>query len=179
MPESKDKLYTMQEMADEIGINKTTVYRYIKKNNIADAMIQGNTNYYSAMTMKRLKRHFKSDNERNNEKKTLNEQLIETLQQQIKELQQELDSEKSRSDKALLAKDKQIDDLNARLKESHQLQLGLQKRFSMLSDVNNSPVVEADTQEVIKQGSNQGSNNEEVKNRKTKKRGFWGKIFGA
>ena len=59
MPESKEKLYTMQEMADEIGINKTTVYRYIKKNNIADAMIQGNTNYYSAMTMKRLKKHFK------------------------------------------------------------------------------------------------------------------------
>ena len=175
MPESKEKMYTMQEMADEIGINTTTVYRYIKKNNIADAMIQGNTNYYSAMTMKRLKKHFKSDNERNNEKKTLNEQLIETLQQQIKELQQELDSEKSRNDKALLAKDKQIDDLNARLKESHQLQLGLQKRFSMLPDVNNSPVVEADAQEVTKQGSN----NEEVKDQKIKKRGFWGKIFGA
>ena len=90
-------------------------------------------------------------------------------------MQQELDSEKSRNDKALLAKDKQIDDLNARLKESHQLQVGLQKRFSMLPDVNNSPVVEADAQEVTKQGSN----NEEVKDQKIKKRGFWGKIFGA
>ena len=42
MSDDQDKLYTMQEIADNIGVNKTTVYRYIKKNNIAnaDAMIR-------------------------------------------------------------------------------------------------------------------------------------------
>lgn len=50
--DDQDKLYTMQEIADNIGVNKTTVYRYIKKNNIANAMIQGNANYYDATVKK-------------------------------------------------------------------------------------------------------------------------------
>ena len=37
-----------------------------------------------------------------------------------------------RNDKALDAKDKQIDELNNRLRESHQLQLGLQEKLKML-----------------------------------------------
>ena len=94
MSDDQDKLYTMQEIADNIGVNKTTVYRYIKKNNIANAMIQGNANYYDATVMKRLKKHFGKENARHEERKKLNEQLIETLQQQIKELQQELNNEK-------------------------------------------------------------------------------------
>ena len=174
MSDDQDKLYTMQEIADNIGVNKTTVYRYIKKNNIANAMIQGNANYYDATVMKRLKKHFGKENARHEERKTLNEQLIETLQQQIKELQQELNNEKNRSDKALLAKDKQIGELNARLKESHQLQLGLQKKLRILPDKSNSPVVEADAQEII----NQEPNNEENTKEETHKKSFWKKIFG-
>ena len=73
-----------------------------------------------------------------------------------------------------MAKDKQIGELNARLKESHQLQLGLQKKLRMLPDKSNSPVVEADAQEII----NQEPNNEENTKEETHKKSFWKKIFG-
>ena len=46
MVNPKDKTYTMQEMADILKVNKTTVYRYLKKKNIAPATVKSNTNHY-------------------------------------------------------------------------------------------------------------------------------------
>ena len=132
MANNKDKTFTMQEMADILKVNKTTVYRYLKKEKISPATIESNTNYYSATVMQQLKNHFKVDEIRNNALKSPNDKLIETLQNQVQSLQEELRDEKFRSDKALEAKDRQIEELNNRLKESHQLQLGLQKKLEMI-----------------------------------------------
>lgn len=55
MSVNSSKKYTMQEMADILKVNKTTVYRYLKKERIDPATVVSNTNYYDAMILKRLK----------------------------------------------------------------------------------------------------------------------------
>lgn len=132
MSVNSSKKYTMQEMADILKVNKTTVYRYLKKERIDPATVASNTNYYDAMILKRLKKHFNVSENKKHRSESSHELLIETMQQQIMSLQEELSTEKSRNDKALEAKDKQIEELNNRLRESHQLQLGLQEKLKML-----------------------------------------------
>lgn len=135
MAKPKNKSYTMQEMADILKVNKTTVYRYLKKNNITPATIKSNANHYDATVLQQLKKHFKAS-DTTNVTKSANDRLIETLQQQVQSLQEELKGEKIRADKQAEAKDRQIDALNDRLQEAHQLQLGLEKQLKMLPSKN-------------------------------------------
>ena len=86
MLDSKDKMYTMQEMAEKLRVNKTTVYRYLKKQDIAPATTKSNANLYDATVLQRLKKHFNSHNNSNEPKKSANEQLIASLQQQVTDL---------------------------------------------------------------------------------------------
>ena len=173
MANGKEKKYTMQEMADVLKVNKTTVYRYLKKKKIAPATVESNTNYYNATVLQQLKKHFSVDATMNTSSKSANDRLIEVLQQQVHSLQEELQNEKFRSDKALDAKDRQIDELNSRLRESHQLQLGLQKKLKMLPELKETTVV-ADN-DVSEEGNNE---NAESNLKPDSKEGFWHRFFG-
>ena len=174
MSKANSKYYTMQEMAGKVGVNKSTVYRYLLKEGIAPATTKRNTNLYNATTLQRVKEHFSKKNSNNSEKKAPNDLLIETLRQQVSSLQNELINEKARSDKALIAKDKQIDDLNARLAESHQLQLGLQKELEIHKDSDSSNHLVLDGQTVSKTNY---SKSEKKKTPEDSKKGFWSKLF--
>lgn len=174
MSKANSKYYTMQEMAGKVSVNKSTVYRYLLKEGIAPATTKRNTNLYNATTLQRVKEHFIKKSSNNFEKKVPNDLLIETLRQQVSSLQNELINEKSRSDKALIAKDKQIDDLNARLAESHQLQLGLQKELEIHKDSDSSNHLVLDGQTVTKTNY---SKSEEKKPPEGSKKGFWSKLF--
>lgn len=120
--------YTMQEIADTLGVNKSSVFRYLKKENIAPATKEGNTNYYDATTLQRLKQHFKA----NSGKETRKDILVETLQQQVRQLQAELADEKVRVDKQLQEKDNQINNLHKLLDQSQQLILNAQEENKKL-----------------------------------------------
>lgn len=161
----------MQEIASLVGVNKSTVYRYLSKEGIAPATTKRNTNLYDASTMQQLKKHFNKDNTNNSEKKSANELLIETLQQQIASLKKELTNEKVRNDKALMAKDKQIDELNTRLAESHQLQLGLQKELEVHKDDSTQLVLDGQTV------SKTNSSESKEKAPEHHKKGFWSNLF--
>lgn len=174
MSKANSKYYTMQEMAGKVGVSKSTVYRYLLKEGIAPATTKRNTNLYNATTLQRVREHFSKKNSNNSEKKAPNDLLIETLRQQVSSLQNELINEKSRSDKALIAKDKQIDDLNARLAESHQLQLGLQKELEIHKDSDSSNHLVLDGQTVSKTNY---SKSEKKKTPEGPKKGFWSKLF--
>lgn|SRR5699024_1476057 len=173
MSESNKKYYTMQEMAEQTGVNKSTVYRYLSKESIAPATTKRNTNLYDAKTMQRLKKHFNKKNSNNSEKKSANDLLIETLRQQVASLQGELSDEKSRSDKALTAKDKQIDDLNARLAESHQLQLGLQKELETHKNNPNRPVLDGQTVANNSSETEEETQEQTTENKKTTSNKWW------
>lgn len=163
----------MQEMADILKVNKTTVYRYLKKKKIAPAMVESNTNYYNATVLQQLKKHFNADTTVNMVSKSANDRLIEVLQHQVQSLQEELQNEKIRSDKSLDAKDRQIDELNSRLRESHQLQLGLQKKLKMLPELQEASIV-ADNDVPKKDNSEDTESN----SKSNSKEGFWHRIFG-
>lgn len=45
----------MQNMADLIGVNKSSVYRFLKKENISPTIVQNNTQYYSSIALQRVK----------------------------------------------------------------------------------------------------------------------------
>lgn len=169
---NSDKRYTMQKMADILKVNKTTVYRYLKKENIDPATVISNTNYYDATVLKQLKKHFNVSNNKESRSESSHELLIETMQQQITSLQEELSTEKSRNDKALEAKDKQIEELNNRLRESHQLQLGLQEKLKMLPNPDKHVVdgETTDTSNVTKE--------EKDSKQKSPKKGLMHWLFG-
>lgn len=173
MAKDKEEKYTMQEMADILKVNKTTVYRYLKKKKIIPATVKSNTNYYAATVLQQLKKHFNADTTMNTGPKSANDKLIEALQQQVHSLQDELQSEKFRSDKALDAKDRQIDELNARLRESHQLQLGLQKKLKMLPELKETTVVTDN--DVSEEDSSEDA---ESSPKQDSKEGFWHRFFG-
>ncbi|KPD33473.1 hypothetical protein AN404_06795 [Pediococcus acidilactici] len=177
MTNKKEKDYTMQEMADILNVNKTTVYRFLKKQSIAPAMVKSNTNYYSATTMQHLKKHFNASDSKEQKSKTSNELLIETLQQQVASLQEELSEEKSRNDKALDAKDKQIYELNNRLRESHQLQLGLQEKLKMLPG-SDKQLVDGETTDTSNTSATTKEEKGNVNKQKSPKKGLWQRLFG-
>ena len=99
------KLYSITDMSKELGVNRSSVFRTIKKKNIAPATTKGNKNLYSATVLQQLKKHFNTDNK---PKRSATDELITTLQQQIIDLKQELNEEKIRADKQLAEKDNQI-----------------------------------------------------------------------
>lgn len=175
MSVNSSKKYTMQEMADILKVNKTTVYRYLKKERIDPATVASNTNYYDAMILKRLKKHFNVSENKKHRSESSHELLIETMQQQIMSLQEELSTEKSRNDKALEAKDKQIEELNNRLRESHQLQLGLQEKLKMLPNPDKH-VVDGETTDTS--NTSTVTNEENDSKQKSPKKGLLHWLFG-
>ena len=175
----KDKMYTMQEMAESLHVNKTTVYRYLKKQSIAPATTKSNANLYDATVLQQLKKHFNSCNSSNETKKSASELLIESLQQQVVDLKSELADEKKRSDKALQMKDDQINALNKLMDQNQQLLLNTQEENKRLLSLN--PPKEKTVRDGNFRESKQSQDEKDnpVENRKSpKKKSFFGKLFG-
>ena len=175
----KDKMYTMQEMAESLHVNKTTVYRYLKKQSIAPATTKSNANLYDATVLQQLKKHFNSRNSSNETKKSASELLIESLQQQVADLKSELADEKKRSDKALQMKDDQINALNKLMDQNQQLLLNTQEENKRLLSLN--PPKEKTVRDGNFRESKQSQDEKDnpVENRKSpKKKSFLGKLFG-
>lgn len=124
------KHYTMQNMADISCVNKSSVYRFLKKKNIKPVTTEHNTQYYSSNTMQQVKKHFKTDNS-NADKKSDHDLLLETLQQQVADLKKELAEEKVRADSQLKEKDKQIAGYQKLIDQSQQLLLNEQNNKSL------------------------------------------------
>lgn len=129
------KLYSITDMSKELGVNRSSVFRTIKKKNIAPATTKGNKNLYSATVLQQLKKHFYTDNK---PKRSATDELITTLQQQIIDLKQELNEEKIRADKQLTEKDNQIKGYQKLLDQNQQLLLNEQNKELPSSGVKTS-----------------------------------------
>ncbi len=51
-----EKLYTTQELADSIGVSRSTIYRFLKVNQIQPVEINGRSKLYSKDTLKQARR---------------------------------------------------------------------------------------------------------------------------
>lgn len=100
---------TLKQIADELGIDKQRVYRFVKKNRISEAHQKNGVKQYDEAAQSLVLSHF-SKNDRISEAHqnhiksdavdTVNNALIEMLQRELE------------------IKNKQIDELNARLAET-------------------------------------------------------------
>lgn len=129
------KLYSITDMSKKLGVNRSSVFRTIKKKNIAPVTTKGNKNLYSATVLQQLKKHFNTDNK---PKWSATDELITTLQQQIIDLKQELNEEKIRADKQLAEKDNQIKGYQKLLDQNQQLLLNEQNKELPSSGVKTS-----------------------------------------
>lgn len=102
---------TTKQIADELGIDKQRVYRYIKKNHINEAHQKNGVMYYDEVAESAIKRAFDNKTASNEvHQKRINETVIDTLLKQSEMLQKELE-----------IKNKQIEKLNEMLAESYKL----------------------------------------------------------
>ena len=52
---------TLKQIADEIGVSKQRVYRFVKQGNVSEAFQDGNTKYYDESAENFIKSSFTSD----------------------------------------------------------------------------------------------------------------------
>ena len=95
---------TIKQIADEIGISKQKVYRYIQKTGIKEARQEGQVKWYDEAAQTQIKKHFsdkkpESRINHHNINETVLKQLevkdkqIEALQKQLSDMQTLLDQE--------------------------------------------------------------------------------------
>lgn len=163
----KDKLYSQTELANKLKVSQSTITRLIKESGINPAKTEGRKKLYSEDQIKLLQ--VSSFERKKDEPKHVDSTNLSIfLQDEIKRLHEENDKLVERYTEQLNAKDKQIDDLNERLSESHKLQLGLEQQLKMLPEAHVPP------QEPVEGNSTRDTK----KAPKTEKKSFWRKIFG-
>ena len=154
---------TVKQIADELGVDKQKVYRYIKNNQIKevhhealhDALQKNGAKYYDEVAESIIKQGF-MENSASNEvhheahQKCFNEAVFEALLNQISTLECELK-----------IKNNQINSLNERLEEAHKI-------------IDHSQQLQAIAENKIALLESQ---NEEVKEPEEKK-SFWKRLFG-
>ena len=85
-----EKLYTTQELADSIGVSRSTIYRFLKVNQIQPVEINGRSKLYSKDTLKQARRELLLPS--TNKKTTLATEAkhLDQLQQQLELINEQL-----------------------------------------------------------------------------------------
>ena len=102
---------TIKQIADELGLNKQKIYRYIKSNHINESHQKSGMMYYDDVAESIIKKAFfknsvSDEAHQNHINEAVNDVVIDVLLKQSETLQKELE-----------IKNKQIEDLNNRLLE--------------------------------------------------------------
>lgn len=161
------KKYTMQEMADVLGVNKTSIYRYLKENKIVPVDKSNTPFLYSATAFNKLKKHFNPSNDRDKVINNDDSIAIATLRQQVSELQSEIKAEKQRADKELEAKDNQIAALHKLMDQNQQLLLNTQAENKRLLALQ----APAESSQNVQEGKFNDTNTSANTNKKTLSKG--------
>ncbi len=177
------KLYSMKDIAEEIGKDKSNVYRYIRKNNIAHTDVKERTLLFNATqkstiikgmagnTNDDVAQRLQHDqhNEHHSEINNNTDQIIAAMQDNIKNLKEQ---------NALLAKqlenkDKQLDEAQKLIDQQQQLNLSTQR---LLTQQNEPQAVKKQTQKNTEQA--QGSDENDDFQNSTTQKGFFKHLFG-
>lgn len=108
---------SMKQIADELGIDKQKVYRFINSNHIKEVVQEGQTKLYDETAQSRISEHFKKfETVSKSSSQAVHTVLIDTLKKQI----ESLENDKMILHNQLEVKDKQIDALNETIKAQAQ-----------------------------------------------------------
>lgn len=143
---------SMKQIADELGIDKQKVYRFINNNSIKEVAQEGQTRLYDETAQSRISERFKqSETVSKSSSQVFHTVLIDTLKKQI----ESLENDKVVLQNQLEVKDKQIDALNETIKAQAQ----------SINAREHNELAETLETKMIDDGS-------------TKKQGFWSRVFG-
>lgn len=164
--DKEEKLYSQTQLAEELKVSQSTITRLIRDSGIKPTKTVGKKKLFSKDQLKIL-RLSSFERKKDDNKSADTSGLSIFLQEEIKRLHEENEKITERYTEQLKAKDKQIDDLNERLSESHKLQLGLENQLKMLPEATKEPEKQGEAT-VVK---------EPKKAPEPEKRGFWSRIF--
>ena len=153
---------TIKQIADEIGLDKQKVYRFIKKNHINEAHQKNGVMYYDEAVESLIKSHFSKITTSNEAHQTTsNDAVIDVLMKQSEILKNELE-----------IKNKQIDELNKRLEENQRL-LDQQQQLQAIAE-NKIKLLEQHDQHLSEQIKTQSNSEDHPE----VKKGFFARLFG-
>ena len=153
---------TIKQIADEIGLDKQKVYRFIKKNHINEAHQKSGVMYYDEAVESLIKSHFSKITTSNEAHQTTsNDAVIDVLMKQSEILKNELE-----------IKNKQIDELNKRLEENQKL-LDQQQQLHAIAE-NKLKLLEQHDQHLSEQIKTQSNSEDHPE----VKKGFFARLFG-
>ena len=110
---------TLKQIADELGISKQRVYRYVKENHIGEAVQDGQAKWYDEAVQNQIKSHFtKNEPHHESHQGHINEAIYDALVKQLEE------------------KDKQIEYLQKALDQEQQLHALAQQKVLLLEQKN-------------------------------------------
>ena len=119
---------TLKEIADELGVDKQKVYRFVKKNHINEVLQSASVKQYDEVAQRLIKQHFSEKvcvNEAH--QNHINDAVFDALLKQLEE------------------KDKQIDELQRLLDQEQQLNAINQKKIELLEQKEEATVEEKRT----------------------------------
>ena len=179
------KLYSMKDIAEEIGKDKSNVYRYIKKNNIAHTDVKERTLLFNATQKNAIVKGMTSNsnddvaqraqhdkhNEQHSETDNNADRIIAAMQDNIKNLKEQ----NTLLAKQLESKDKQLDEAQKLIDQQQQLNLSTQRLLTQQNEPQEVKQQTQTTQKNTEQTQESKKNNDDQKN--TKKKGFFKRIF--
>lgn len=179
------KLYSMKDIAEEVGKDKSNVYRYIKKHNIAHTDVKERAMLFNAIQKKSIVKGMTGEstsnvaqrvqhtqhNEDKNQKNNDTNQVIAAMQANIENLKEQ----NALLVKQLESKDKQLNEAQKLVDQQQQLNLSTQR---LLTQQNEPPEVKQQAQSP-QESNEQTQHSEENKDyqKKATKKSFFKRLF--
>lgn len=133
MNQLNESLKTTKEIADSLGVSKSTVYRYIKSNEIHESSQLGSAMLYDESIEKVIREGLGLSIESSSKSERIDTESIELVQKELIEtLKNQVESQKEQ----LSIKDKQIAELQKSNDQFQQLLLYEQQRNTKLIEEN-------------------------------------------
>lgn len=181
------KLYSMRDIAEEVGKDKSNVYRYIKKHNIAHTDVKERAILFNATQKNTIVKGMTGEsnsnvaqraqhtqhNEDKNQKDNDTSQVIAAMQANIENLKEQ----NALLAKQLESKDKQLNEAQKLVDQQQQLNLSTQR---LLNQQNEPPEVKQQTQSP-QESNEQTQQPEENKDhqKKATKKSFFKRLFDS
>lgn len=178
------ELYTIKDIAEIVGKDKSNVYRYIKKNAIAHTATRGQTLVYSDAQKNAIVAGLKDISNATNVQRpqrlknseVIDSEMTKVLEERIsdlKEQNQHLIDQLNEKDQEIHAKNEQINEAHKLIDQQQQLNLSTQK---LLIPSNNSE--DSTQKDDFKENKDSVKQDTDVANAEVSKKSFWKKLFG-
>lgn len=144
----KRKLLNQSQIADKLGVNRSTVSRFIKDNGIAPQQIKGRQKFYNATIVQQFKQVNKNKKEVRNSTNNSNSELLKQVIAQQTEQIVELRNQVKEKDEIIKSNNKDLVEISKQLAKltSQAQQLNLLDKPKQIKDSEENVVAKKETE---------------------------------